>query len=377
MPALDSQSIQGVIEELRQHRCPGSEAIQALLGNRQAAVPALAAMLEEASRWTHLPDEPWDAATHAMFLLAALEAPEGLTPVVRLLRKPDAFVDEFFGDMLTECLSWALARLARSQPETLVELAQDASIDPYVRSAALRGFVAQVWLWPERKPSVIRALDALLDAAAKEPDPDWNALLVDSVADLAPQELRSQVDALFEQEIVDLTFITEADVEEDYRRGGQGADRMELLDVISLYRQYRFLLGWNDPEVAAERETHESSVEAEPAEGPPARESAGKIGRNDRCPCGSGRKYKKCCLGASSDVALGRLLTALGSALTVEQLKQDILTAISADQLVRPTAIITKVLRRPNGEEVEFASREQAALFLDHFKALWNHLARG
>jgi uncharacterized protein YecA (UPF0149 family) len=23
---------------------------------------------------------------------------------------------------------------------------------------------------------------------------------------------------------------------------------------------------------------------------------AAKIGRNDRCPCGSGKKYKKCCL---------------------------------------------------------------------------------
>jgi uncharacterized protein len=24
---------------------------------------------------------------------------------------------------------------------------------------------------------------------------------------------------------------------------------------------------------------------------------APKVGRNDRCPCGSGRKYKQCCLG--------------------------------------------------------------------------------
>ncbi|MCP4388788.1 MAG: zinc chelation protein SecC, partial [Gammaproteobacteria bacterium] len=23
----------------------------------------------------------------------------------------------------------------------------------------------------------------------------------------------------------------------------------------------------------------------------------GKIGRNDPCPCGSGKKYKRCCLG--------------------------------------------------------------------------------
>lgn len=200
---------------------------------------------------------------------------------------------------------------------------------------------------------------------------------MDVVADLAPSELRSHVEKLFEQDMVDSTFITEADVDEAYRRGGQGADRMELLDVVSLYRQYRFLLGWNDPEVAAEREAYESSVKTESTEEPPARDAAAKIGRNDRCPCDSGRKYKKCCLEASSDVVLGRMLTALGSSLTVEQLTQEILAAITADQLVRPTAIITNALRRPNGEEAEFASREQTSLFLDHFKALWNHLARG
>jgi hypothetical protein len=26
--------------------------------------------------------------------------------------------------------------------------------------------------------------------------------------------------------------------------------------------------------------------------------AARKVGRNDPCPCGSGKKYKKCCLGA-------------------------------------------------------------------------------
>ncbi len=31
---------------------------------------------------------------------------------------------------------------------------------------------------------------------------------------------------------------------------------------------------------------------------------AGKIGRNDPCPCGSGKKYKKCCLGKNNPVGL-------------------------------------------------------------------------
>ena len=29
----------------------------------------------------------------------------------------------------------------------------------------------------------------------------------------------------------------------------------------------------------------------------PVRREGKKVGRNDPCPCGSGKKYKKCCLG--------------------------------------------------------------------------------
>ena len=32
---------------------------------------------------------------------------------------------------------------------------------------------------------------------------------------------------------------------------------------------------------------------------PEARRNASKVGRNDPCPCGSGKKYKKCCGGAT------------------------------------------------------------------------------
>lgn len=32
---------------------------------------------------------------------------------------------------------------------------------------------------------------------------------------------------------------------------------------------------------------------------PPIRRTSPKIGRNAPCPCGSGRKYKKCCIGSS------------------------------------------------------------------------------
>jgi len=36
-------------------------------------------------------------------------------------------------------------------------------------------------------------------------------------------------------------------------------------------------------------------VEGEPVKGRPVVREGPKVGRNDPCPCGSGRKYKKCC----------------------------------------------------------------------------------
>ncbi|MCA9667855.1 MAG: YchJ family protein [Myxococcales bacterium] len=42
----------------------------------------------------------------------------------------------------------------------------------------------------------------------------------------------------------------------------------------------------------------ESASDAEPAPVQPSRRAASKVGRNEPCPCGSGRKFKRCC-GAS------------------------------------------------------------------------------
>ena len=49
-------------------------------------------------------------------------------------------------------------------------------------------------------------------------------------------------------------------------------------------------------QVAALSQEHHGERETMPAAAGSGRGNA-KIGRNDPCPCGSGKKYKKCCLG--------------------------------------------------------------------------------
>ena len=41
---------------------------------------------------------------------------------------------------------------------------------------------------------------------------------------------------------------------------------------------------------------YSSGADAEAAKKSPDERGAPKIGRNDECPCGSGKKYKQCCL---------------------------------------------------------------------------------
>jgi hypothetical protein len=61
-------------------------------------------------------------------------------------------------------------------------------------------------------------------------------------------------------------------------------------ELVMFALDERLRLAGLDPVFAADESTEQ---EDEP-EAPPAAPPAGKVGRNDPCPCGSGKKYKKC-----------------------------------------------------------------------------------
>ena len=67
------------------------------------------------------------------------------------------------------------------------------------------------------------------------------------------------------------------------------AKRMEKDGVnFQSLRQMKKWMKEHEAELKAEQNSHIAKVETVVHEGP-------RIGRNDPCPCGSGKKYKKCC----------------------------------------------------------------------------------
>jgi hypothetical protein len=74
-----------------------------------------------------------------------------------------------------------------------------------------------------------------------------------------------------------------------YLVGEEDADGKIIEDASGHIRLYRSRL----PEIV--QELHEYWIAWRRGRAPISELGSGKVGRNDPCPCGSGRKYKKCC----------------------------------------------------------------------------------
>jgi uncharacterized protein len=79
-----------------------------------------------------------------------------------------------------------------------------------------------------------------------------------------------------------------------------GGDQMRLLADVAFDRSALTGAEINDicdraPGMIAEIVTHLYSLRIRPEAAAGADEKLGKVGRNDPCPCGSGKKHKRCC----------------------------------------------------------------------------------
>ncbi len=120
-------------------------------------------------------------------------------------------------------------------------------------------------------------------------------MLVSEAADIYAKSLEKEIYRAYEDGLMDPDFMSRNEVDQIFR--------MPLKDAVQLVKNTRgglindvhsFLRGWacfNPEPVMSGINTANSTFHdfgTYIREGP-------KTGRNDPCPCGSGKKYKKCC----------------------------------------------------------------------------------
>jgi len=219
---------------------------------------------------------------YAMFLLSQFREKKAYQPIVQFFSHPGEISLDLTGDVVTEDLDSMLASVSCGDDTLIKALIENPAANEWVRGSALRSLVALVLTAELTRESVIHYFASLFrEKLRREPSQVWDCLVACSV-DLYPEELYVDIERAFQEELVDTFFVSPQNIYASLDQGKEAtlarlrADRTYRLIEDSIAEMEWWACFRSDADYVPEIKNR-------------------KIGRNQPCPCGSGRKYKKCC----------------------------------------------------------------------------------
>jgi uncharacterized protein len=228
-----------------------------------------------------------------MHALAAAQDARLFEPLLRLLRRPAEPLGELIGDAVGTTLPRIVASTYGDDPTPIEDALLDRAADEFIRWNL---FGAYAWLTASGRIARERAHDLLVrfdeTRPARAGDAAWTgwqeAIALLGLEDLVPRVQAAEADArlLADEDDPHWFALTLAEAVAKPADTARFAERElgSIEDVVA--------------ELEAALESDEDAPPAEPVENPYR-----EIGRNDPCPCGSGVKFKKCCLGKETGPA--------------------------------------------------------------------------
>lgn len=212
--------------------------------------------------------------SYALYLLAKWREPKALPLVLRWLEMPDEIQHQISGDIALQDGSVILASVAGGEYAGIRALVENRKVQEYSRATALDA-LGTLLFWGElpRENLVAYFRELIGEKLEREENFVW-AEVVTLAPDLGLTELtpllREPLEAGWVPENITTWELIE-NPREDLQRQFRD-DHQPITDIATR------TAWWSDAEAPPE----------------PIRAPA-KPGRNDQCPCGSGKKYKKCC----------------------------------------------------------------------------------
>lgn len=265
--------------------------------------PHIRGLMEKFIETEVLSDNEEQLLFFGVFLLADRREHDAFKLLVALCDRSDEIgtpLDRLLSDVVTEDLPTVFYILSGKQLDPLYYLLSSAAAGEFVKSAVIECLFAKLEaqeISPEELSSALLPIVQELDAQAQ-----YFAL-----ACLAVECISHALDSFYgvfmklsqenklDDDIVDAQSIEQWTLDCPSRL--LASLRVERnFDILSLARS-----GCFNPMPEGHREVFETSLEAEVPEEPrrlynPVTDKP-LVGRNEPCPCGSGKKYKKCCLG--------------------------------------------------------------------------------
>ena len=260
-------------------------------------------LLEEIRKKLEAPAEEDDDALflYAIHLCAEMCCVEAFPLFVRIARLPNLLLDHVLGDILTETFPQMLARTCNGRADEIKALVEDPALNDFSRGSALRALTVLVVdekLAVEELSAYCTAL--LSHKLERRASNAWDTA-IDTACEVKAPGALPLIKAAYERRLANPQTADLEYVIAEYERPGD-ISQEEVGRYVSPFQSTEaamsfFVSSWGKEddhfdelqllEVLSERERPVRAVD----DAPP------KVGRNAPCPCGSGKKYKRCCLG--------------------------------------------------------------------------------
>lgn len=251
-------------------------------------------------------DSDYYLHTYAMYLLAEFREKRAFSKLIAFLRQPEEYIDFLLGETLTEDFPCLLCSTFDGENlNLLTDVIENHELYEYARSAALSAYV---FLYEEgfiTQEEIISYFRFLIHDNKITDDFSLTADFVVCIIRAKLTQLIPDVCFLYDNECVATyicgdydSFIDSILLDKYYR------EEMHYIDdaVLEMEKwacfKHEYINGDRDSEKFSTKGLGESiqagttkdmNLKQQPVK------KAKKVGRNDPCPCGSGKKYKKCC----------------------------------------------------------------------------------
>jgi hypothetical protein len=304
---------------------PYEAALRAALEQRDALVPELIAAIDRVSAnpGPHLQQDSTDYLhVFAIYLLAQFRETRALDCFLRFFSLPGEQSLDLTGDMVTEHGAAVLASVCGGDPAPLLRLIHDEAVNEFVRGQAIQALAVQS-LWNERpRDAAVAELRRLFRTLPKPGSGSVWAALISTICAFHAPELADEARQAFAEGWVDEDVIRLDHLETDLAQPPDGSPdgfraRNQPIDAVAECSCWLCFRDGDEDDGPGDDEDRDDDADSCEADGTPCYAGAAndappfgtyrepeapqpyiappEVGRNEPCPCGSGRKYKKCC----------------------------------------------------------------------------------
>jgi len=278
----------------------------------EESAPPLRAVLERAANGEPLSDHEEMLLFRGLHILGGARDSQACRPLLRLLRRPTEETDRLLGDTITETLSRIVAGVFDGDADALFDIIADRSIDEFIRDAVFGAVTFLTWDGRIERDRTRHFLERFYREKLAD---DWDCAWVGWLQAIAMLPLRDLVPLVYsawDEGRIPEDTLERRDFESDLREAEQDpgsigrfdrANKSYIEDVLVALDWTRGLGDDDDFELDEDDFVLDDDDDRQPSwpdsiwsSAMPATNPWRDVGRNDPCPCGSGKKFKKCCL---------------------------------------------------------------------------------